>query len=211
VLHPGANLGFGGGCEAGIARATGEFLALLNPDLLFAPGWLDPLLAALADPTVAIAAPVLLNSDHSLQEAGYRLFADGQTRPDLRPLAPGEVRDTDYASAACWVVRRKELIALGGFDPAFHPAYYEDVDVALRVRAAGNRCVVVGSSQLTHLLHGGTPAGGPPDVTPQRRLLLDRWPSIAADYPPLPPELRRAPASGVAERSSVPAATTSPI
>jgi hypothetical protein len=48
---------------------------------------------------------------------------------------------------------------------------------------------VVGASQVVHLLHQGTPAGTPGDVSRQRRLLLERWPSIPATFPPIPPDL----------------------
>jgi len=156
----------------------------------FLDGWLEPLIVTLdQQPDVALAAPVLLDDDHAVQEAGYFLFDDGQTRPDRRPLGADEVRDVVYSSAACWLLRRDDLLAAGGFDPDYHPAYYEDVDVALRLGAGGRRSVVVGASRVIHLLHGGTPDGRPPDVTRQREVLLDHWPSIRADFPAIPVDL----------------------
>ena len=64
------NLGFSGGNNLGAHHATGELLCFLNPDVVVGPGWLEPLVASLDDPTVGIAAPVLVNVDGSLQEAG---------------------------------------------------------------------------------------------------------------------------------------------
>ncbi len=59
-------------------------------------------------------------------------------------------RDIDYASAACWVVRREEHVARGGFDRSFHPAYFEDVDYAFRVEASGQRCRLNSSVPIVH-------------------------------------------------------------
>ena len=42
IVSPGANLGFGGGCELGALHARGEVLAFVNPDVIYAPGWFEP-------------------------------------------------------------------------------------------------------------------------------------------------------------------------
>ena len=47
-------------------------------------------------------------------------------------------------------MRRADWDALGGFDEGFFPAYFEDLDLCLRVRARGQRCVVVAAAQLLH-------------------------------------------------------------
>lgn len=144
IVEPGRNLGFGGGCDAGIAAARAEVIALVNPDLEVTQGWLEPLVAALDDPEVAIAAPPLVHPDGSIQEAGQVIFADGGTEPIGGPRLLSDdreavwfSRDVDYASAACWVMRRNVYFRLGGFDPAYHPAYFEDADLAMRAQQAG--------------------------------------------------------------------------
>ena len=53
-------------------------------------------------------------------------------------------------------MRRDEHERLGGLDPAYHPAYFEDVDLAFRARRLGGRTVVHGGARLTHLSGGGT-------------------------------------------------------
>lgn len=150
-----ANHGFGGGNAIGVAHARAPIVVLLNPDAVVTPGWLDPLVAALADPTVGIAAPVLLDPDGSVQEAGQTLNRQGGTAPiTVRPNVP--IGDVTYASAACWALRRADYDALGGFDPRYHPAYFEDADLALRYARAGLRTVVVAASEVVH--HTGTGA-----------------------------------------------------
>lgn len=174
VLEPSRNLGFGGGCELGVLHSRAPVICLLNPDVSGDGGWLHPLLAALLDRTISIAAPVLVDPDGGVQEAGQRVLANGWTRPQRHP--PAGLADVDFASAACWVVRRDEHERLGGFDPAFHPAYFEDADLAFRARAMGGRIVVHGDARLTHLGGAGTP--GSADPTEQHRRFLERHPEV---------------------------------
>jgi GT2 family glycosyltransferase len=155
------NLGFAGGNEYGVEQARGEFLCFLNADVIVGPGWLEPLIATLDDPVVGIAAPVFLNDDGSLQEAGQLIFADTFTGSVGDAVMPGDLtnvfsRDVDYASAACWVVRRADHLALGGFDRHYHPAYFEDADYALRMEAAGKRTRLVADVPLVHRRGQGT-------------------------------------------------------
>ena len=105
----------------------------VNPDLFVRPGWIEPLLARL-EAGASIVAPVLLDPDGSIQEAGARVHSDGSTSPILDRSSDngGSSERPDYASAACWLVEREEHERLGGFDAAFYPAFYEDVDLALR-------------------------------------------------------------------------------
>ncbi len=158
VLRPDANLGFGGGCNAGAELARGEILAFVNPDVTLSDGWLERLLQVFYDdPTVWLVAPTLLNDDGSIQECGQVIYADGTTRPSRRRPEVLEPFDVDYASAACWLVRSERFRELGGFDEAFHPAYFEDVDFALRIQQAGGRCVVDPRVDITHHAGSGTP------------------------------------------------------
>ena len=105
---------------------------------------------------VGIAAPVLVDRDGSLQEAGQLVYDDGCTAamggPEVMPGDWGNAfcRDVDYASAACWVVRRDEFLALGGFDERYRPAYFEDVDYAFRVEQSGRRTRLVVDVPVVH-------------------------------------------------------------
>lgn len=185
MVAPGENRGFGGGNALGAEIARGEFLALVNPDLVVTEGWLDPLVAAFEDPAVAIAAPVLLHADGRIQEAGQVVFADGGTDPIGGPRMFTDDRsvmfdrDVDYASAACWVMRRDLFGALGGFDPAYHPAYFEDVDLALRAEAEGYVTRLITQRPVVHD-HATT---APSDATRSlarrsRQIFEQRWAEV---------------------------------
>jgi GT2 family glycosyltransferase len=166
------NLGFGGGNEVGVAHASGENIALMNPDIVVSPGWAPPLLDAVSDPTVGIAAPVLLNDDGTVQEAGQVVDDRAVTRP-VR-LAPEGVVDVAYSSAACWLMRRGVHERSGGFDAAYHPAYFEDVDLAFRIRRLGLRSVVVADSRVTHR-HGSSTRRRARPAFDQQAVFRRRW------------------------------------
>lgn len=182
IVSPGANLGFGGGCELGALHARGEVLAFVNPDVVYAPGWLEPLLAALAEHPIVV--PVLLDPDGTVQEAGQVLRADGSTRALTVPPATIGRGDAHYASAACWVMHRDTHERCGGFDAAFHPAYYEDVDLLMRAAGLGLDWVLVPDSRVVHHRGAGTADRGVPDTRRQRATLLAHHPEIAWSHPP---------------------------
>lgn len=186
VVRTERNLGFAGGCEMGVLHTSGDILAFVNPDVLFQPEWLDPLLQHLDDRGVSIVSPVLLEPDGSVQEAGYRLFSDGSVAPVLERPAADETLRPDYASAACWIMRRVEHERLGGLAPDYFPAYFEDVDFALRAAELGGGTLVVGASTVVHVHSGSTPDTEVPNVSRQRDTLLRQWPSVALRQPAVP-------------------------
>lgn len=168
------NLGFGGGMNQAVGLARADAVCLLNPDVVVGPGWAEPLLAALdTEPRLAAVSPVLLDPDGGIQEAGATVDATGHTNPitDLASAAGAH-----YASAACLVVRRTAFEEVGGFDPRYFPAYFEDVDLALRWRDAGWTVRVEPSVRVVHL-KGATDTGGAANRLAARNLAVfrERW------------------------------------
>jgi GT2 family glycosyltransferase len=143
VIALDSNIGFGPANNLASELVSGEFIALLNPDIVVTEGWLPPLLSALDDHAVFVAAPPLLSAEGRVDEAGQVMFADGGSDAIGGPQWPHDYeqmmfgRDVDYASAACWLMRRSVFLELGGFDPAFAPAYFEDPDLAFTARSRG--------------------------------------------------------------------------
>ncbi|WP_460456247.1 glycosyltransferase [Arenimonas alkanexedens] len=157
------NLGFIGACNAGAAEARGEFLVFLNNDTTVRPGWLDALLDTFKRyPDTGLAGSQLVYPDGRLQEAGGIVFADGSGWNYGRfddPAHPryGFVREVDYCSGASIAVPRALFTELGGFDLHYAPAYYEDTDLAMRVRAAGLKVRYQPASVVVH--HEGVSSG----------------------------------------------------
>jgi GT2 family glycosyltransferase len=198
VLRNPANLGFGPAANQAALRARAPLLLLLNTDALVHPGWLPPLRAVLeAEPDVAAVAPRLLHLDGSLQEVGSILWGDAEVWPygATRAAAAPEYRfrrDVDYASAACLLLRRSAFVDSGGFDPVFAPAYYEDVDLSLRLWERGLRTVCQPRSEVTHAGGASTDRGRRTRLLEHNRpVFVERWRRLLALRPPSP--VHRAP------------------
>ena len=148
TLRPGRNLGFAGGANLGVAESQGEVVLILNPDVVPEEGALDRLLEGFAEnPDAAGLAPRLLGPAGEPQAAwqlrkipsAWELLAHavpvpGASRAQPEPEAGAPV---EQPAAAALAFRREALAAVGGFDPGFHPAWFEDVDLAKRLQRAG--------------------------------------------------------------------------
>ena len=159
LIRPGHNLGFAAGTNLGIAAAAGEWIATVNDDAVVEPGWLEALVAALeASPGTAAAQGVNLQLDAPDLADGCGVawnrwwqavqIGHGRTAP-----AAGGVREIFGVSATAAVFRRGALraVAAGGevFDPRLG-SYYEDVDLAGRLRAAGWHALLVPAARARH-------------------------------------------------------------
>jgi O-antigen biosynthesis protein len=187
------NVGFGPAANQGASRARGRYLVFLNADTVVQPGWLGPLVAAVEeDPAARAASPMLLGGDGSLQEAGGIVFGDGRTLMYGLGDDPGRSRYrfrryVDYGSAACLLIERSTFVSLGGFDPVYVPAYCEDVDLLLSLRARGPRTVYQPRSRVVHVRFGSAASERSRERMSARntRILRERWAEALAPRPPL--------------------------
>lgn len=161
------NGGFVDACNDGASHARGDVLVFLNNDTIPQPGWLDALLRTLSEePDAGIAGAQLRYPDGRLQEAGGLVFNDGSAWNYGRGGSPDDcryayLRDTDYISGAAIAISRPLFDAIGGFEADYSPAYYEDTDLAFKVRAAGKRVYYQPASVVLH--EEGATAGTDPD------------------------------------------------
>jgi GT2 family glycosyltransferase len=151
------NTGFQGAATDGAAAARGDVIIFLNNDTLPQPGWLDALLEQLNEPGVGIAGSMFLFPDGRVQEFGGIVWRDasayhiGASMDPRQPLF-SQPRDVDYVSGAGMAIAKTFWDEIGGFDPELKPAYYEDTDLCMKVRAAGKRVVVTPHSRIVHIM-----------------------------------------------------------
>lgn len=180
-----SNLGFIGSCHRGADLARGEFLILLNNDIQVTAGWLDALLDVFtlrAD--AGLVGARLVYPDGRLQEAGGIVWQDGSAWNWGRGGDPEQpmyryLRAVDYCSGACLALRRADWKTFGGFDRTYAPAYYEDTDLAFRVRAGGKRVYYQPEAKIIHYegVSSGTDEtqGVKRHQVINRGVFLDRW------------------------------------
>jgi GT2 family glycosyltransferase len=192
-LHNNENMGFVDSCNRGVEKARGEYIVLLNNDTQVLNGWLDALLKTFERyPDTGLAGARLIYPDGSLQEAGGIVFSDGSGwnygRGDI-PDRPEYlyVSEVDYCSGACIMLRTDVYRHLGGLDARYAPAYYEDTDLAFRIRELGLKARFQPAATVVHFegITSGTDvnSGTKRFQNVNREKFLDRWKEKLASYP----------------------------
>jgi len=168
TIQNATNVGFGAAANIGFKESRGEFLLLLNPDVVVRPGSVESLLETMRSrPEVGIALPQLRNPDDSLQYSCRRFYTwkalwmrrgPWQRRFASHPTVRQHLmQDWDHASqaevdwglGAAMLIRRRALAGAQLFDERFF-LYFEDVDLCLRLHRAGWKVVYNPAAIMTH-------------------------------------------------------------
>lgn len=152
LIESEVNLGFGGACNLGIQRSTGDFVLLLNSDAYLPQVGLEAMLKSISvSGSIAAVGPLSNNVGHFQKlDVTYTalermpLFAEAFARLD-RPDV-----DTDMLVAFCLLVRRTCLNEVGLFDERFGLGLFEDNDLCYRLRRSGYRLVISGRAYCHH-------------------------------------------------------------
>ncbi len=178
VIENAENRGFVDACNQGAEAARGRYLVFLNNDTVVLPGWLEGLVeTAERDERAGAVGSLFLYPDGRIQEAGSIVWSNGETfhygwsrSPDDRRFT--FAREVDYCSGASLLIRRELFERLGGFDRRYAPAYYEDTDLCMGVRALGYKVVYQPASRLYH--YEGATAGADPRAGYKRFQVINR-------------------------------------
>jgi GT2 family glycosyltransferase len=159
---------YAAGNNQGLARARGEYVALLNPDVALPPDGLQRMCAFLAATDDAAAvAPRLILPDGSVQRSvrgfpgPWEVFCEAtllsrafpRSRRFARYWLPDfhydEVRAVPQPMASCFVLKAGDLARLGGFDEDF-AMFFNDVDLCYRLAGAGRRVYFLPEVEVAH-------------------------------------------------------------
>lgn len=167
TLQTGANLGFAGGNNAGIAHALAEgadIVGVLNNDTLVEPGFLGPLVDALVGPALRAVSPdIRYATEPELSwfrggvidtRAGrpHHLAAAEQPDPAGDPVA------SEILSGCCLLASARTWRRVGLFDEGMF-LIFEDSDWSIRAREAGVELAVVRASRIRHKVSGSFRGG----------------------------------------------------
>ena len=181
VLRSPTNRGYAGAVNAALPEARGEFVAVLNMDVVVSPGWLDPLISFLRGaPDAGAACPlIVLESDPGrINAAGQDVHVTGlgfnrwleqpRERAGVAPLRVSGLH------GAAFLIRRDLFQSVGGWDEKGF-LYHEDVELSWLLQLAGTEIYCVPASTVSHDYHL--------TMFPHKLFLLERnrWSMLLAD------------------------------
>lgn len=160
IIRSGDNLGFAGGCNIGIRAAletSAEFVWLVNPDAVVGAETLARMLAAAEEhPDAGIIGCRILDGGHPARILfnGGVITGKGSTyhadAGKFDPSVPDDaVRDVDYVTGACFLIRRDVIRQIGLFSEDYF-LYYEETDYCIRAQRAGWRTVLAPQARSWH-------------------------------------------------------------
>jgi GT2 family glycosyltransferase len=143
-----------------IVQASGDIIGLVNNDIeALHAGWLDEIMAQLLRPNVGAVGAKLLWPNGMVQHGGVQLGVGNVAGHFGNRLADADwgdhgrnqlVQQVSGCTAACLFLRRQDFISLGGMDPDAFPVAFNDVDLCLKVRAAGKAIIWTPYAKLLH-------------------------------------------------------------
>ena len=160
--------------NAGLEAASGEVVVQLDSDATVeTPGWLERMLALLlADERVGVVTPEVVFDFGQIQACGVNLVGpagvhdrptritepegrrrwhhrverfDEGTRPEERSVA-----EVDSGIGCCMAYRREDALAAGGYDTAYSPLWFDDLDLCLSIRRLGKKVFFTPGVRVVH-------------------------------------------------------------
>jgi glycosyltransferase involved in cell wall biosynthesis len=185
-----------------VTHTRGQVLCLLNDDIeVLTPDWLEEMVSFAAQPDVGAVGARLWYPDGTLQHGGVIIGAGGVAGHAHPRLPKGETgyfcravlqQELSAVTGACLVVRRDVFEEVGGLDEQIAVAF-NDVDLCLRIRAAGYRNIWTPFAELIH--HESASRGY--EDNPEKlarfqreiRFMQDRWGAALGSDPHYNPNL----------------------
>ena len=184
-----------------VIEAAGDIVVLLNNDIsVIAPDWLTELVAQAVRPNVGAVGALLLYPDDTVQHAGvvlgvgdYRDPVAAHVGAGVDARSPGYqgalalARNVSAVTAACLAIRKDVYQHVRGMDAERLPVAFNDVDLCLKVRAAGYDVIWTPRARLHH--HESASRGS--DLAPEAAARLagemavmrERWGAVLDDDP----------------------------
>ena len=170
ILINSENRGFGHANNRGVEISKGEYVLIVNPDLMVHPEAVAVLLSVLKDSGIGVVGPKTKESSGEISITARPEYTPGRIAAKylaldriFPSLVYGDARqqaetvvtpfETDWLQGSCLLMRRSLFDAIGGFDEAFF-LYMEDTDLCAQIRDQGLKVVYVPGAVAIH--HGGT-------------------------------------------------------
>lgn len=193
VISNRENIGFTLAANQGMQKAEGEFVLLLNNDILVETNWITGMLDVFArfNDAGIVGAKTLVPGTNLIHNIGgmvltkksmFLPIGKNALRWDQRFSAPVECQ---YIEGSCMCIKREVIEKIGFFDEVYSPAYYEDTDYCFRARAAGFKSYCAPCSEIYHYA-GKTSDNGKYHAHPandNERIFRSRWQYFLPERP----------------------------
>jgi len=158
ILALDRNYGFTGGNNHAANRIDTDIIVFLNNDMVVDRGFLQPLLDPFSDPSVFAVTSQIFFSDQTRRREetgktrarfgrGFFYFWHDAIGPEDENL---ETLPVLWAGGGSCAIDRRKFLAIGGFDPLYHPFYFEDTDVSYQAWKRGWKCLLAPASRVIH-------------------------------------------------------------
>jgi O-antigen biosynthesis protein len=224
ILHVPGAFNFSKLNNLAVEAATGSIIGMINNDIeALHEGWLEEILSHLHSPGVGAVGAKLLWPNGMVQHGGVVMGVGSLAGHYGNLLADGDWGDhgrnqlthrVSGVTAACLFMRKADFLSLGGMDEAAFPVAFNDVDLCLKVGAAGKAIVWTANAKL---LHAESASRGHED-TPQKQArarremeqLRKRWSETLMNDPHYHPSLNLDPHAQVFNGLALPPRDRSP-
>lgn len=195
IIFSPENQGFGVSCNIGARYATGDYLIFLNADTMVTPGWIGPILRQLNKQDVGIVGNMQLKSFNatdfidsagsewswstsSFQHIGKDCFngksISGPFALNNCPKEIFEVQEREMVTGACFGIRKELFKEIGGFNPNYRIAYWEDAEICMQVKELEYKVIYQPNSRIYHTGHHSN-SGGHRFNEHNKNYFLNKW------------------------------------
>jgi O-antigen biosynthesis protein len=176
------NLGFAKGCNQGIELSEGEFILLLNNDVVVADGWLSGLMSCLNHaPDAGIVGPMTnsISSPQQIHDDSYRSVGDlDKYAAKFKERFHHRRIPLNRIVGFCMLFKRTLFEQIGGLDESFGTGNFEDDDFCLRVTLAGYSNYAAGDVFIHHFGSRsfiGSKIDYGASISGNRKILENKW------------------------------------
>ncbi|MFH1624074.1 MAG: glycosyltransferase [Pseudomonadota bacterium] len=182
IIENTSNRGFAAGNNQGIGAARGDYILLLNNDIIVTDGWLQEMIrGAESDPKIGIVGPMsnYVSGPQLDREAKYSNIEEMQAYArNFAHKNKGRWLEFDRMVGFCMLIKREVLDKIGLLDERFGSGNFEDDDLCLRAERAGYKMMICGNV-FVHHFGSRSFVGNNIDYTAQleknKEVFLEKW------------------------------------
>jgi len=153
VIFNDINLGFPKGCNQGIEIASGDYVLLLNNDVIVTENWLNNLLTALeSDHSIGAVGPITNSAAYyTAVPTSYTYLDEMHQFARMNNISDSEKWEERLKLIGyCMLIKRQVIQEIGLLDEQFTPGNYEDDDYSVRLRESGYKLLLCHDTFIHH-------------------------------------------------------------